>query len=262
VNWRWYCGPAYRDQDYLPAARGRAERTPFPLTGPVAVAGSSTWVIGYGCVRGNCPAAVYTTGRVGGALRRLPHQPPAAGSVVAMRRPARSVAWLLFAGPRGRSRLVITSDAGRSWATRPLPCPAAEQAGQLSAAGPGSLWLICQGTPGARSVTGVLYRTADGARTWKRIGGENSLTVYAVSDRAAWAVQNDPSDSVIVRTTDGGRTWQTVLRRANAEVQAFAPEGASGAAAIARVFTTTGVRFVAYRTRDAGKTWRRAALRT
>jgi hypothetical protein len=23
VNWRWYFGPAYRDQDYLPAARGR-----------------------------------------------------------------------------------------------------------------------------------------------------------------------------------------------------------------------------------------------
>jgi hypothetical protein len=23
VNWLWYCSPAYRDEDYLPAARSR-----------------------------------------------------------------------------------------------------------------------------------------------------------------------------------------------------------------------------------------------
>jgi photosystem II stability/assembly factor-like uncharacterized protein len=85
-----------------------------------------------------------------------------------MRRPTASVTWLLLAGPHGRSRLVTTSDAGRSWAARLLPCPASEHAGQLSAVGPGSLWLICQGTPQAGSFPGVIYRTVNGGRAWTR----------------------------------------------------------------------------------------------
>jgi hypothetical protein len=64
-------------------ATWRAERTPFPLRGPVAVAGTSTWVAGYGCMRGDCPATVYTTDRVGGALRRLPDQPAASSRCAA-----------------------------------------------------------------------------------------------------------------------------------------------------------------------------------
>jgi photosystem II stability/assembly factor-like uncharacterized protein len=243
-------------------ATWRAEPTPFPLTGPVAVAGTSTWVVGYACTRGDCPATIYTTDRVGGALRRLPDQPATTGSVVAMRRPAASVAWLLFAGPHGRSRLVMTSDAGRSWTARALPCPASERAGQLSPAGPASLWLICEGTPQAGSFPGVIYRTMDGARAWTRVAGENSLGVYAVSNRVAWAVKSDPSGSIVVRTTDGGRTWHTVLSRANTDVEAFIPQGPNGAQAVARAFSTHGVRFVAYRTRDAGKTWQRTALPT
>jgi len=241
-------------------ATWEAEPTPFPLTGPVAVAGTSTWVVGYSCVRGDCPATIYTTDRVGGALRRLPDQPTATGSVVVMRRPTASVTWLLVAGPHGRSRLVMTSDAGRSWAARTLPCPANEQAGQLSAAGPASLWLICEGTPQAGSFPGVIYRTVDGGRTWTRIARENSLGVYAVSNRVAWAVQSDPSGSIIVRTIDGGRTWPTVLSRANTAVEAFMPQGPDGAHAVARVFSANGWRFVAYGTRDAGNTWQRTAL--
>lgn len=238
----------------------QAEHTPFPLTGPVAVAGTSMWVAGYACTRGDCPATIYTTGRVGGALRRLPNQPAAARSVVAMQRPTASVAYLLLAGPHTRSRLVTTSDAGRIWAARPLPCPASEQASQLSAAGPNSLWLVCQGTPGAGSVPGVLYRTVDGARTWTQIARENSLGVHAVSNRVAWAVQSDPSGSIIVRTTDGGRTWHTALARANTDVEAFVPQGPDGARAVARIFSANGWRFAAYRTRNAGKTWQRTAL--
>jgi photosystem II stability/assembly factor-like uncharacterized protein len=215
-------------------ATWRAEPTPFPLTGPVAVAGTSTWVAGYPCTRGGCPATIYTADRVGGALHRLPNQPPAAGDVVVMDRPARSVAWLLFAGRHGRSRLETTSDAGRSWTARPLPCPAGERAGQLSAAGPASLWLICEGTPGAGSVPGVVYRTVTGARTWTRIARESSLGLYAVGNRVAWAVQSNPSDSIVVRTTDGGHTWHTLLSRANTDVEAFTPQGPDGAQAVTR----------------------------
>jgi photosystem II stability/assembly factor-like uncharacterized protein len=243
-------------------ASWRAERTPFPLVGPVAVAGTSTWVVGYACLRGDCPAAIYATDRVGGALRRLPDQPATTGSVVAMQRPTASVAWLLLAGPHGWRRLVTTSDAGRSWATRSLPCPASEQAGQLSAAGPGSLWLVCEGTPAAGSTPGAGYRTVNGGRTWTRIAREDSLGVHAVSNRVAWAVESDPSGSIIVRTADGGHTWHTVLSRANTDVEAFVPQGPDGAQAVARVLSATGVRFVAYRTRDAGKTWQHTALRT
>jgi photosystem II stability/assembly factor-like uncharacterized protein len=246
-------------------ATWRAERTPFPLTGPVAVAGTSTWVVGYACPSGDCPAAIYTTDRVGGALRRLPDQPAATGSVVAMQRPTPSVAWLLVAGPRGPARLVTTSDAGRSWAARPLPCPPGEQAGQLSATGPGSLWLVCDGTPQSQFTPEAVYRTVDGARAWTPMAAEDSLEVYPVSNRVAWATEGDPSDSIVVRTTDGGRTWHTVLSRAStvAEfVQAFAPQGPDGAQAVAWVGTAHGVRFVMYRTRDAGKTWQTTVLGT
>jgi photosystem II stability/assembly factor-like uncharacterized protein len=174
----------------------------------------------------------------------------------------RRVPWPLLAGPHGLPSLVTTSDAGRSWAARPLPCPASEPAWQLSAAGPGSLWLVCEGTPQSQFTPGVIYRTVDGARSWTRMAGEDSLGVHAVSNRVAWAVEDDPSESVIVRTTDGGRTWHTVLTRANtiADVEAFAPRGPDGAQAIALVCSASGCRFVAYSTRDAGQTWQATAL--
>ena len=86
--------------------------------------------------------------------------------------------------------------------------------------------------------------------------------LYAVSNRVAWAVQGGPSASIIVRTVDGGRTWHRVLSRANTGAEAFVPQGPDGAQALARVFSANGVHFVAYRTRDAGQSWRRAALRT
>lgn len=242
-------------------ATWQAERTPFPLVGQVAVAGTSTWVAGYACEQEDCPAAIYTADRVGGALRPLPDQPAMTGTLLVMRRPAPAVAWLLFAGAHDQRRLLTTSDGGSSWAARSLPCPAGEYASQLSAAGPGSLWLVCEGTPGAGSFPGVVYRTADGGRTWTRIAPENSLGVHAVSSRVAWAVESNPSPSLIVRTVDGGRTWQTVLSHANTSVEAFIPQGPDGAQAIARVSGAGGVRFVAYRTRDAGKTWQSTALR-
>jgi len=242
-------------------ATWRAERTPFPLTGLVAMAGLSTWVAGYSCARSDCQAVIYAARRVGGPLRRLAHQPLAAGAVVAMARPSRSVAWLLFESPHGRFRLMTTSDAGRSWTARPLPCLAAQRTGeQLSAADPGSLWLVCEGTPGAGSLPGTLYLTTDGGRRWHRIAAGNALQVHAVSDRVAWAVQGSPSGAAVVRTTDGGRTWRTVLSRTGTNIEAFAVRGPDSAQAAAEVLTPAGIRFVAYQTRDAGQTWQRARL--
>jgi len=242
-------------------ATWRAERTPFPLTGPVAVAGRSAWVAGYRCARSGCPAVIYTARRVGGPLRRLAHQPLPAGTVVAMARPSRPVAWLLLESPHGRFRLMTTSDTGHSWTARPLPCPAAQRTGeQLSAAGPGSLWLVCEGTPGAGSLPGTLYRTADGGRRWNRIAAENALQVHAVSGRVAWAVQGSASGAAVVRTTDGGRTWRTVLGRTGTSIEGFAAQGPGSAHAVAEVLTSAGIRFIAYQTRDAGQTWQRARL--
>lgn len=231
-----------------------AERTRLALVGPVAVARTSTWVVGYGCARGYCPATIYAAGRVGGPLRRLAGEP--AGTVVTMQRPTTSVAWLLVAGRHGRLRLLTTSDAGGSWTARSYPC---RGGAQLSAVGPRSLWLICSGTPEGPGLPGVLYRTTNGGHTWMRIARENSLSVYPVSNRVAWAVQSMPLSRVL-RTTDGGRTWHAVLTRQNADVQSLAPQGLDGAQVVVRVFSANGVRFVAYRTRSGGRTWHHAAL--
>jgi photosystem II stability/assembly factor-like uncharacterized protein len=241
-------------------ATWRAERTTFRVTGPVSVAGTSTWAVGYACVRGDCPAVLYATDRVGGTFHRLAHQPTATGSVVALQRPTSSVASLVLAVPHGRLRLVTTSDAGRSWATRPLPRPGGVQ---LSAAGQRSLWLISYGNAIGPALSGVLYRSTDSGRTWARIGRENGLIVYAVSSRVAWAVQNTqlPNNPAnILRTTDGGHTWHTVLTRVNTDVEAFVAQGPDGAQAIAAVFTRDGSRFVAFSTRNAGTTWHHATL--
>ena len=113
----------------------RAERTRFPLTGPVAVAGTSTWVVGYACVRGVCPATIYAMSRVGGALRRLADQPTATGTLEVMQRPTESVVWLLLTGPGptpgsvsglpGTSALLHLARPARTWSGR---SPASSQA--------------------------------------------------------------------------------------------------------------------------------------
>jgi len=237
-----------------------AQRTPFALTGPVAVAGASTWVTGYPCVRGNCRATIDATGRIGGRLRPLPGQPSTGGSVVVLQHPSASVGWLLLEGAHGRHSLVTTSDGGRKWAGVRLPCPAGEWAGQLSAPGPRDLWLVCEGTPGAGSFPGRLYRSADGGRGWTRVADENDLTIHAVSASVAWAVQANANGAVIVRTADGGRSWHTVLSRSGADIDMLVPDGPDGALAVARVQAGRGLRFVAYVTADGGLTWRHAAL--
>ena len=41
VNWLWYCSPAYRDEDYLPAARARPGRERAGGGGVARVAGAT-----------------------------------------------------------------------------------------------------------------------------------------------------------------------------------------------------------------------------
>jgi photosystem II stability/assembly factor-like uncharacterized protein len=68
--------------------------------------------------------------------------------------------------------------------TRALPRPGGFQ---LSAAGPGSLWLVSYAANEGPSLYGTLYRSTDGARTWTRIARENGLVVYAVTGRRAYS---------------------------------------------------------------------------
>lgn len=242
-----------------------APATAFKDVGQAAVAGTSLWVAGYPCRSGRCAPAIYGTDHVGGPFHRLPDQPPMDENLLQMQRPTPSAAWLLF-GPTGHRPpyLVTTSDAGRSWSRYPLPCPwRFNTRSQLSAVGPRSGWLVCIGTPGAGSLPELIYRTIDGGHSWIRVAHQYSLSVQAVSNQVAWAVESDPSSSLIVRTTDGGHTWHTVLSRSSAKletVEALVPQGPKGAHAIASVFTSGGERFVAYRTRNAGKTWQRTPL--
>jgi len=164
-------------------------------------------------------------------------------------------AYVLAFGPDGQGgpasgRIAFTSDGGRSWASRPDPCPPSFSFGQqLAASSTADLWLTCasQGSAGAQAK--ALYRSDDGGRAWLLAAAANApvlssnvtldgaggfpvggyVTPYSlghenlavVSSADAWLY---PDRSAVFETTDGGRTWRLAPGLARAGLVA----GASG----------------------------------
>ena len=238
------------------------------LIGPVSTVGSSTWVTGYRCPRGDCPARLYRTGRVGGRLTLLPNQPPGGDAVEQMLRPDARTAWLLLGGRRGHQRLATTSDGGSTWSIRPLPCTSGAS---LSAAGRGPLWLLCPRmtrTCSLRDQFNVIYQSNDNGATWtrtstKRIRCAPPMTLYAVSGSIAWASETTIGSGSLLRTTDAGRTWHAVLTGTDDKPltpEAITTAGTDRLAFVQWQFTDRGVTFTLERTVDAGRTWRSSPL--
>jgi photosystem II stability/assembly factor-like uncharacterized protein len=108
-----------------------------------------------------------------------------------------------------QSRLVHTTDAGRTWTRVPLPV---RQKITTSAIADARHWLLIDGDcvgPSRRdeSCPGKALRTQDGGRSWDVIKLDHVLegSINVVNADLLFA-----SDSGLLRSTDGGQTWQLV----------------------------------------------------
>jgi photosystem II stability/assembly factor-like uncharacterized protein len=97
--------------------------------------------------------------------------------------------------------VAISSDAGRSWRTSSFPdCRVPTQISFINARNGFAV------SDSGRAVTpGLLYETADGGRSWRRVGGlPKPGPIDFTSTERGWLLARNQ----IYRTSDGGKTWQ------------------------------------------------------
>jgi len=110
---------------------------------------------------------------------------------------------------RAHPIVYVTTDGGRRWTTRRLPKLSVFYQQALY----GNRYLTMPfSAPDARHlftlVLGLLFRTADGGRTWASSGAYQGTLDFASADYG-W----DMTGSRLYRTTDGGRTWKAFTQR-------------------------------------------------
>ncbi|MDF2630300.1 MAG: C-terminal target protein, partial [Symbiobacteriaceae bacterium] len=152
-----------------------------------------------------------------------------------------------------------TTDGGKTWTALPDgPCD-----GSFSFVSPQTGWLLCATGGGAGLETKDIYRTDDGARTWRRVatdggwpgqGGNLPLGSYLSSfefldENHGWI--GEAKGGLIV-THDGGATWERLppTGEVNGDLQFFTPE--RGYAVLTQHYQQVST-LVA--TTDGGKTW-------
>jgi len=132
-------------------------------------------------------------------------------------------------------RLAFTDDGGRTWSTRPDPCPTSFGLGeQVAASGTDDLWLVCASEASAGAQAKALYRSDDGGLQWSLAATANApaLTgttlpvtgdlpvagyvapyslghenLAVLTPTTAWLF---PDRASVFETTDGGRSWAVV----------------------------------------------------
>ena len=132
-------------------------------------------------------------------------------------------------------RLAYTDDGGRTWSTRPDPCPSSFGLGeQVAASGTDDLWLVCGSEASAGAQAKALYRSDDGGLRWTLAAAANApaltgTTLPSAGDlpvagyvapyslghenlavltpTTAWLF---PDRGSVSETTDGGRSWAVV----------------------------------------------------
>jgi photosystem II stability/assembly factor-like uncharacterized protein len=160
------------------------------------------------------------------------------------------------------TRLRATADAGRTWSARTLPytrfpySTASSEGPEVPAASAGMRYAWA-GDGGA----GVVWRTADGARTWRLSSNPRSLDPAPGPTLAARGVVALRTPAGTVSTGDGGRTW--ALARPPSEQATAVAEGRNAFLAEGRIHTEYGWSIepaIPTVTADEGKTWRPVRL--
>lgn len=114
-------------------------------------------------------------------------------------------------GASASKPIVVSTNAGRTWRSVPLPPHERRVALSVSAVSPSRLWFLQDD---------VLHATTDGGRHWHalpaigRLGGLDSVSFSSARDGIVSAIggrvdqtSNPLNDVSTLRTTNGGRTW-------------------------------------------------------
>lgn len=129
------------------------------------------------------------------------------------------------------SRLLVSSDRGRTWSERAAPEPLLDLA-------------PLPGKPAVAVASGaVLYRTADGGRSWSLLGGEAGYLAWPRADRLYQVL----ADGTVRLSRDRGSTW-TQLGSIGGQPAAFL---AVSAAELYAALHDGTIQI----SRDGGRTW-------
>ncbi|MHB8589179.1 MAG: WD40/YVTN/BNR-like repeat-containing protein [Candidatus Dormibacteraceae bacterium] len=190
----------------------------------------------------------------------LPPSAAAAYQLAAVDFVSPTTGWFAATFDSGRFVIMHTADAANHW-TRQL-------GGEVASAG---VYLKFfnrnQGLVALLGPQSLIYRTADGGRTWSSraiLSGVAYLTsvtsVSFVDPAHGWLLLSTPtvaSGADLVRTSDGGTTWTNLGSPVVANDQAYRVQFTD-----LRVgwLDTMSARAYAYKTTDGGATWRQVTL--
>lgn len=136
----------------------------------------------------------------------------AASSLVESLALHQTAGWLVLPTAAGDTYFV-TSDA-HDWRTVAFPCAQSSEAGQLGASSTADVVLVCAGTGAAGSQSKSAYASADGGRTFSRVGSlplPGDLSAVAAASRTTAVVAAASGASYLYASFDDGRTWSEVL---------------------------------------------------
>lgn len=254
------------------ATTWQVEREPFWVS-DIAVVDGSSWLIGSAprCATPVCPDTIYSAARVGGPLIPLPAQPSATANIHALVRTAADKALAVLHGHDGYS-VVATTNAGRSWRGRPLPCGAHTVTVAVAAAHDGTVYLSCTGqSKGMCESCGpvTVFRSYDLGNSWLKVPARGTGSVLCCVESLVpttssdlWLLQDFPvGPGSVWHSSNNGRTFIRVFGNQNrGPYLDLLTAHARSAWVIANHVTRAGAVFKVSRTIDSGKTWQTVML--
>lgn len=120
------------------------------------------------------------------------------------------------------SLLLETRDAGKTW--QPLELSDSKEAAKGGGAGPNlfSVFTSAKGTIHVASERGVIYRSADGGKTWSAVQTRNSGTFWTGIKTRQGSLLAAGLSGKVYRSTDDGLTWSAVNSSTKSSITALA----------------------------------------